>query len=65
MERVFCYIDGFNVYHAIDDANRAVRGARSHLKWLNLNSLMTEFTDPSVHEISAVKFFTAYPTWNR
>lgn len=64
MIRVNCYIDGFNVYHAIDDANRAVRGAISHLKWLNLRALMNEFIDPKVHEIRAVKFFTAYPTWN-
>ncbi|SEK08296.1 6-hydroxy-3-succinoylpyridine 3-monooxygenase HspA [Marinovum algicola] len=65
MARIFGYVDGFNVYHAIDDANRAVRGARSHLKWLNLFSLLQEFTDPAVHSIDAVKFFTAYPTWNK
>ena len=65
LTRVSCYIDGFNVYHAIDDANRAVRGAQSHLKWLNLFSLMSEFTDPSVHVVGAVKFFTAYPSWNQ
>lgn len=65
MVRIFCYVDGFNVYHAIDEANRAVRGARSHLKWLNLCALMREFTDPKVHTIDAVKFFTAYPVWNK
>ena len=64
MARIYGYIDGFNIYHAIDDANRAVRGAKSHLKWLNLFSLMKEFTDPNVHTVDAVKFFTAYPTWN-
>jgi hypothetical protein len=26
MIRVSCYIDGFNVYHAIDDMSRATRG---------------------------------------
>jgi len=65
LARISCYIDGFNVYHAIDDANRAVRGAKSHLKWLNLFSLMAEFTDPNVHTVDSVKFFTAYPTWNQ
>lgn len=64
MARIHCYVDGFNVYHAIDEANRAVRGARSHLKWLDLFALMKEFTDPNVHEVESVKFFTAYPTWN-
>ncbi|WP_043918349.1 NYN domain-containing protein [Jannaschia aquimarina] len=64
MATIFCYIDGFNVYHAIDDENRSARGAKSHLKWLDLCALMREFTDPSVHTIKAVKFFTAYPTWD-
>lgn len=61
--RVSCYIDGFNIYHAIDDANRAARGTLNHLKWNNLWALMEEFTDPAAHEIVAVKLFTAYPTW--
>lgn len=64
MARISCYIDGFNVYHAIDDENRAERGAKSHMKWLNLFSLMKEFTDPAVHVVETVNFFTAYPTWN-
>lgn len=63
MIRVACYIDGFNVYHAIDDASRAARGALNHLKWVNLHGVMKAFTDPSAHQIVSVKFFTAYPTW--
>lgn len=62
--RVSCYIDGFNIYHSIDDQNRAQRGAINHLKWVNLHALMTKFTDVSVHDITSVKFFTAYPSWN-
>lgn len=61
--RVSAYIDGFNLYHAINDANRAQRGAINHLKWCNLWSLMELFTDPHQHEVVSVKFFTAYPTW--
>lgn len=64
MIKVACYIDGFNIYHAIDEANRAVRGARAHLKWLDLMALMREFTDPQIHNIVSLKFFTAYPTWD-
>lgn len=64
MIRVSCYIDGFNVYHALDDFNRASAGTKNHYKWLDLMALMRVFTDPAVHEISTVKFFTAYPTWN-
>jgi uncharacterized LabA/DUF88 family protein len=63
MIRVFCYIDGFNLYHAIDDISRASRGALSHLKWLNLSKLMTVFTDPKVHKIEEIKYFSAYATW--
>jgi uncharacterized LabA/DUF88 family protein len=62
--RVSCYIDGFNVYHAVDDANRAARGALGHLKWVDLRALMQVFTDPNVHTITSVKFFTAYPDWD-
>lgn len=63
MIRVSCYIDGFNLYHSIDDMNRASRGALNHLKWLDLKKLMAVFTDPSVHQIDAIKYFSAYATW--
>lgn len=63
MIRVACYVDGFNVYHAIDDMSRATRGELNHLKWLDLRKLMTIFTDPAVHNIVSVKYFSAYATW--
>lgn len=63
-KRVCCYIDGFNVYHAIDDVNRAQRGALSHLKWLNLRALMCQFIDPNVHDVLDVNYFSAYTTWH-
>jgi uncharacterized LabA/DUF88 family protein len=63
MKRVACYIDGFNVYHAIDDLSRAQRGALNHLKWLDLRRLMGIFIDPAVHSIVSIKYFSAYATW--
>ena len=63
MIRVACYVDGFNVYHAIDDMSRATRGELNYLKWLDLHKLMSVFTDPSVHKIDCVKYFSAYATW--
>jgi uncharacterized LabA/DUF88 family protein len=63
MIRVSCYIDGFNFYHAIDDMSRASRGALNYLKWVNLHALMHVFTDPSVHKIESIKYFSAYATW--
>ncbi len=63
MIRVHCYIDGFNLYHAIDDMQRASRGALNHLKWLDLSKLMAVFIDPKVHRIDTIKYFSAYATW--
>lgn len=59
-----CYIDGFNIYHAIDNLSRAQAGALNHLKWLDLLKVMAEFTDPAAHRVVGVNYFTAYPTWN-
>ena len=63
MIRVVCYIDGFNIYHAIDDMSRASRGKLNYLKWLDLRKLAAVFTDPAMHEVAAVKYFSAYATW--
>ncbi len=62
--RVACYIDGFNLYHAIDSLCRINRGSKDHLKWVNLWSLTEKFTDPSVHKIVSVNYFSAYMTWS-
>ncbi|WP_133170128.1 NYN domain-containing protein [Kumtagia ephedrae] len=55
--RVACFIDGFNLYHAIS------RLGRPHLKWVDLRKLIETFTDPSVHEIRAIYYFSAFATW--
>jgi uncharacterized LabA/DUF88 family protein len=62
--RVACYVDGFNIYHAIDDMSRAQRGALNHLKWLDLRSLMERFSDPNVHDIGEITYFSAYMKWH-
>ena len=38
--RVACYVDGFNLYHAIDDLQK------SHLKWLDLRALAQSLCRP-------------------
>ena len=54
--RAAFYIDGFNVYHAIDDLNQP------HLKWLNWWRL-AEILIPSVSEtVAKVVFCTALKT---
>ncbi len=57
MERVSCYIDGFNLYHAIDSVGK------NHLKWIDLRRLATMFLDSSIHELNGVYYFSAFATW--
>lgn len=54
--RVSVYIDGFNLYHAIDDLGE------NHLKWLDLWALSETLIRPD-ETVSAVKYFSAYATW--
>lgn len=63
MIRVACYIDGFNFYHSLDDMNRRSGGTLNYLKWVDLGALMSVYTDKAVHQIVAVKYFSAYATW--
>lgn len=59
--RFIAYVDGFNLYHAIDDLNEP------HLKWLDVSSLCRGLAmglggrrAPGA-SLVAVKWFTAYP----
>jgi len=56
MNRVNVYIDGFNLYHAIDDLNDET------LKWLDLWKL-SESILKTGQIINEVKYFSAYATW--
>jgi len=57
MLRVVLYVDGFNLYHALDELNAP------QLKWLDLRALGRVFVDPQVHDLVGVKYFSAYATW--
>lgn len=57
MKRVQCYIDGFNLYHAVADTGM------NHLKWLNLRGLAEAFIQPSKEALHEVFYFTAYAKW--
>lgn len=63
MLRVGCYIDGFNLYHAIDDLSAGAKQSLDHYKWLNLDALTRVFTDPTEHSVGYVKYFTAFQYW--
>lgn len=56
-QRVICFIDGFNLYHAIDRLNAP------HLKWLNLWSLSSVFIRPKSQKLVDVIYFSAYADW--
>lgn len=54
-ERVAVYIDGFNMYHALDDLKKP------HYKWLNLNALAELLISRKSQRIVKVTYFTAAP----
>jgi hypothetical protein len=56
MKNVIVYIDGFNLYHAINDLKL------SHLKWVNLWCL-SESLLRSGERLIAVKYYSAYAKW--
>jgi hypothetical protein len=56
MRNVACYIDGFNLYHSIDDLKKP------HLKWVNLWALAASFVRPG-ETLVKVAYFSAYATW--
>ncbi len=57
MIRVAAFIDGFNLYHAVDDLNKP------HYKWLDLRKVILSFIDPAIHSLEATYYFSAYATW--
>lgn len=59
MTRVAAYIDGYNLYHAVD----ALRDNR--LKWLDLSALVRCFIDPSQHRIAKITYFSALAHWKK
>ena len=74
--RVAVYIDGFNLYHAIDDLNYVyVKGRKTHtlkpaadqcqhLKWVDLWKL-SESLLRNYQEVVAVNYYSAYATWRK
>lgn len=54
---VRAYIDGFNLYHAIDDLND------DYLKWVNLHKLMETFVEEG-EILEKTFYFTSILHWN-
>ena len=55
--RVGWYVDGFNLYHAVDALDEPA------LKWLNVRSLAASYLRPN-QTLERVVFSTAYNTWD-
>lgn len=55
--RVSAYIDGFNLYHALEDLKK------HHLKWLDLRRLCEVYAPKPDHELTTVYYFSAFATW--
>ena len=58
MNKTAIFIDGFNLYHALDD-----EPSYHKYKWLNLEKLSKCFIG-SKDSIVEIFYFTAYTTWN-
>lgn len=56
MTNVIAYIDGFNLYHSINELNRPP------LKWANLWSISESLLRDG-EKLVGVKYFSAYTTW--
>lgn len=57
VERVACFIDGFNLYHAI------ARLGQPHFKWLDLPRLMRRYLRAGSQRMEAIHYFSAYADW--
>ena len=56
-ERVICFVDGFNLYHALLDLQKP------SLKWLDLHLLFRRLSRHKSQVITQILFFSAYATW--
>lgn len=56
-ERVICFVDGFNLYHSINNLKMP------HLKWVNPIKLASVFIRPKSQQLTAVYYFSAYADW--
>lgn len=56
-ERVVCFVDGFNLYHALKSLGQP------YLQWLDLQLLFIRLKKSKSQIISQIYYFSAYPNW--
>jgi uncharacterized LabA/DUF88 family protein len=59
MKRVYCYIDGFNLYHSIVEIAKKKYPPANHLKWLDLKKLAEKFLKND-ENLEKTFYFSAY-----
>lgn len=59
MKRVIFFIDGFNIYHAINNKRLA------KYKWLDYSKLANNLISQNVQKVTDIYFFTALAHWNK
>lgn len=67
-KRVIVFIDGFNLYHAIDDLDwnpvtKEHKNTKHFLKWLNLWALGNALIHPKNDQLVAGYYFSAFARW--
>lgn len=68
VKRVIFFVDGFNLYHSIDELNwypakKKYTNSKHHLKWLNIWSLCKALIHPKEDELIEGYYFSAYAGW--
>jgi uncharacterized LabA/DUF88 family protein len=67
-KKVIAFIDGFNLYHALDTFSDGVtpqdKTRFRKYKWLCLTSLVKRFIAPKTEILERVEYFTTYPSWD-
>jgi uncharacterized LabA/DUF88 family protein len=64
MARVIAFIDGFNLYHSLIQADSQGKRPYAKYRWLDYWTLTQCFAD-SHDTLEAVYYFTAYTEWNK
>lgn len=57
MKKIIAFIDGYNLYHAIDQLNQ------EQFKWLNLKTLIEQYAHHPTEKIVDIYYFTALADW--
>lgn len=61
--RVACFVDGFNLYHAINELRDQRGKPLHHLKWVDLQRLTNLYIKQADEEVVAVYYFSAIAAW--